>query len=107
MIAGLDAAEHAFIERQVVAPLRAAGHRVWCFGSRARGDASGFSDVDLLVSPATSGSAAGARTARALIGAIREQLEESRFPYKVDLVYEPDLAEAYREAVTRERIALN
>lgn len=70
-------------------------------------DASGFSDVDLLVSPATSGSAAGARTARALIGAIRERLEESRFPYKVDLVYEPDLAEAYREAVTRERIALN
>jgi predicted nucleotidyltransferase len=57
--------------------------RIYLFGSRARGDASGYSDIDIAVesrAPITS------QLSRA-----RFAIEESLIPYKVDLV---DLSKA-------------
>lgn len=97
MIAGLSDTEQAFLGREVFTPLHRAGRRCWIFGSRARGDHQPFSDVDLLID--------GPEASRALLGSLEERLVESNFPYKVDLVHLPDLAESYRERVLRERRA--
>lgn len=99
MISGLSATERRFLHDEVIQPLQRAGYRVWCFGSRARGDERRFSDVDLLVS--------GDGNPRRLVGAIEERLVDSNFPYKVDIVIESDLAEAYRDRVLRERTPLD
>jgi len=90
--------ERSFLEEIVAKPLARAGYRVWCFGSRARGEGARYADVDLLVE--------GPDKPRALIGEINERLVESNFPYKVDLVLEQDLAESYRENVMAERVPL-
>jgi predicted nucleotidyltransferase len=91
--------ELAFLQEVVVAPLAASGYRVWCFGSRARGEGARYADVDLLVT--------GTGKPRGLIGELSERLVESRFPYKVDLVLESDLAESYREGIMAERVLLD
>ena len=98
MTVRLSHQELAFLQDKVVAPLAEHGYRVWCFGSRARGGGARYADVDLLIT--------GPGKPRALIGAISEQLIESRFPYKVDLVLEADLAESYRERIQAERVPL-
>lgn len=70
---------------------------VYLFGSRARGDARPTSDVDV-------GIVARPPLPPALMAELREALEESTVPYRVDLV---DLAEAppeYRRAVEREGV---
>jgi len=106
MIAGLSAAERELIAHEVIQPLQAAGLRVWCFGSRARGDASRYADIDLLIGAANEEQPLDERAVRQLLGVIDERLVESNFPYKVDLVLENDLAHAYRESVEGERIEL-
>jgi len=98
VIHGLTDSEQQFLQREVVLPLTRAGFRVWCFGSRARGEQQRFSDVDLLVD--------GPGHSRAVIGEIEEKLVDSHFPYKVDIVAEADLASSYRESVRRERVPL-
>lgn len=90
--------ERSFLEDTVAKPLARAGYRVWCFGSRARGEGARYADVDLLVE--------GPDKPRALIGEINERLIQSNFPYKVDLVLEQDLAESYRDSVMAERVPL-
>lgn len=90
--------ERQFLTRTVAEPLAEAGYRVWCFGSRARGEGARYADVDLLVE--------GPDKPRALISEINERLVESNFPYKVDLVLEADLAESYRASVLAERVPL-
>ena len=75
------------------------GHRakVYLFGSRSRGDARRWSDVDVAVLPLEP-------LPRNLLGEIREALEESKVPYTVDVV---DLSQAdasFKEAVEREGV---
>jgi predicted nucleotidyltransferase len=96
---GLTDEEYAQLDRWVVSPLKKFGAQVWIFGSRARGDHKTFSDVDILYSLQPS-------LRLADLGNIRETIEESNFPFKVDLVDENVLAESYREQVLRERIGL-
>ncbi len=71
---------------------------VYLFGSRARGAARRFADIDIALD-------ADARPVpRDLLALLREQFEESRIPYRVDLVdlyhADPSLrAEVSREGV--------
>lgn len=88
--------ECAFIFQHVVGPLEKLGARVWCFGSRARGDHRSSSDLDLLVE--------SSEDLRAKLFEISDALVESNFPYKVDLVQEKNLAKSYRAQVERERV---
>jgi len=67
--------------------------------SRARGEGSRYADVDLLIE--------GPGTPRQMLGQIGEQLTDSNFPYKVDLVLEADLADSYRESVMADRVLLD
>ena len=72
------------VRRRVQAAL--AGHRVrvWLFGSQARGDAGTRSDIDVAVLPLE-------ELPSGLLSGLREALEESTVPQRVDLV---DLREA-------------
>ena len=85
----------AEVKRIVLEGLKKHQARVFLFGSRARGDAARWSDIDVAVLPLEPLPAG-------LLSSIREQLEESTIPYTVDLV---DLSEAdrsLREFVQRE-----
>lgn len=94
---GMSKAEFDLLERTVLAPLKAAGATLFLFGSRARGDHSRYSDVDILIE---------GNVDRMVIAHVREEIEESLFPYSVDLVEAEALAASYGSAVAKERIAL-
>jgi uncharacterized protein len=94
---GLSQSEFEFLERTALAPLRMAGARLYLFGSRARGDHSRYSDVDILVA----GDAPLSVLAR-----VREEMEESLFPFKVDFVEATKLATAYATGVARDCVPL-
>lgn len=94
---GLEQRHIELLEKLALAPLRAEGCHIWVFGSRARGDHREFSDLDLLVD--------GEPPAH-LLGEIRENLEESSLPIKVDIVLDAELAESYRANVERDRLQI-
>ncbi len=78
----------------VIKPLKNQGAEVYLFGSRALGTHHPHSDVDLLFRlPGDKNVPLGT------ISKIKEAIEESRFPFIVDLVDETDLAASYRQNV--------
>jgi predicted nucleotidyltransferase len=95
---GLSQPQWELLTRLLLQPIKEAGGQVWIFGSRARGDYQQFSDLDVLV---------GGPVTPALISSIGEQLEESTLPIRVDLVLEPNLADAYRSGVLNERVEIS
>lgn len=101
MTFGLTSGEREILERFLIRPLKAEGVMIWIFGSRARGDHKRFSDIDVLYAVPD-----GVDLRPGLISEIKEALEESNLPYKVDLVHEPELAESYRASVRKDRIAV-
>lgn len=52
--------------------------KIYLFGSRARGDASEYSDIDIAIK--------GDRPLRNALAKARFAIEESQIPYKVDLI---------------------
>ena len=72
--------------------------RVWVFGSFARGDARGDSDLDLLIE-------AGPRTPPWFPGGLLVDLEEE-LGRRVDIAEESTLDPLIREGVLREAIPL-
>ena len=79
-------------------PLKNSGAQVWIFGSRARGDYRPFSDIDVLYD-----FAGNKRPPSGLIYSIKESAEESRLPFKIDMVDLCDLAQSYRDQVLQDR----
>lgn len=100
-ISGLTAEEFATLDSIIIRPLKAAGATVWLFGSRATGKYKPFSDIDLLyeIKP-------GAIIDDGMLFDIKSQLEESDFPYKIDLVSRRHLAGSYAEQVDQQKIYL-
>jgi type I restriction enzyme S subunit len=84
---------HRLLQRHVP------GHAVWAFGSRARGQARPFSDLDLALlgpeplSPETSATLA-------------DELSESDLPWKVDLVDLARTSDAFRRIIDRDKVIL-
>jgi predicted nucleotidyltransferase len=98
MTFGLSKSEFRLLNQLVIHPLNKAGARVFVFGSRARGKHHPFSDIDLLIEPPASG------ISPRLLADVREGIEESRFPIKVDLVLKDHLVESYKTQVLNERV---
>lgn len=96
---GLSKEEYEILNTLCVLPLKGLNAEVWIFGSRARHEHNPTSDIDILykVTPPLRS---------ALLGKISSALEESRLPYKVDLVNIRNLADSYKDAVLEERIKL-
>ncbi len=91
---GMTAEQYALLERLVVQPLKDHGAEVFIFGSRVTGKHHSHSDVDILFRlPANEVLTAGK------LSTIKEDIEQSRFPFAVDLVADEDLANAYRSHV--------
>lgn len=98
---GITKNHFTILDELLIQPLKSCGSKVWIFGSRARGDHRLASDVDILYEqPSDRPLPAG------LLFRITSNMEESRFPYLLDLVNVKDLAESYREGVMSERIEL-
>lgn len=95
MTFGLSDSEYQFILMEVVAPIKKMGGRVWCYGSRARGDHRRFSDLDLMVE--------ANRDLSAELSEIREKLSNSNFPYKVDLVLLSEFADSYKAGFEKDK----
>lgn len=100
---GLNDEEWEAFQDLVVNPLKKNGFRSWVFGSRARNTHRKFSDIDILIEPVTAASVLFSNT---VISEVREKIENSSFPYKVDFVKVSDLAESYRASVMKDRIEL-
>jgi len=65
--------------------------QIFLFGSRARGDATEYSDVDIAIK--------GKKSLKTALAEARYAIEESQLPYKVDLI---DLGDApYLETVIK------
>lgn len=96
---GLEDRHWIFLNESLIQPLKDHGSKIWIFGSRAQGTHRSFSDVDILYSidhelPAY------------FVGGALERIENSNFPFKVDLVLERDLADSYRAGVFATRIEI-
>lgn len=97
----LSDSEYNQLTKLVIEPLKKSGLKVYIFGSRARGNSHPFSDIDILYSYENI-----EPEFNASISQIKEAVEESNFPFKVDLVNEKDLAASYRESVFKERVLI-
>lgn len=98
---GLTDTELKLLFTKVIDPLKSAGCRVFIFGSRATGSHKTFSDVDLLFFPNPDTPIQGSS-----LFLIKEDIENSRFPFKVDLVNASDLATSYKDQILREKIEI-
>lgn len=95
---GLSAQELQFLKKHLILPFKREGFKVYIFGSRALGKNHPYSDVDILLSGKVT------EDSNRLLVLTREFFEESRFPYKVDIVLEQNLAESYRASIFDGRI---
>ena len=80
---GLSDEQFQILNQIVVSPLKSHGAAVWIFGSRARGDHKPFSDVDIMYERKDS-----TQFPKGFISHLREEIEESRLPFKIDFFYQ-------------------
>jgi predicted nucleotidyltransferase len=73
---------------------------IWLFGSRARGDAKKYSDIDLLID-------LGKPISLDLLTKLNMDFEESDLPYKVDVADARSISEAFRKNIQGQLISLN
>lgn len=71
--------------------------KIFLFGSRARGDNAPASDVDI-------GIIHGPGFNKGKISLLRERIEESNIPYKVEIVDLMETSERFRDSVLKEAI---
>lgn len=72
---------------------------VWAFGSRAKGTAKRYSDLDLCV-------LGEAPLSFQTLGLMEEAFDLSDLPYKVDLVDWATTSESFRKIIEKEKVAV-
>jgi predicted nucleotidyltransferase len=82
--------------RLVEEALAGQGVRAFLFGSRARGDARPFSDLDIALD------SGGEPVPRGLVALLAERLEDSCIPYRVDLVDLALVPKAWQQTILEE-----
>lgn len=92
---GLESDDYKFIQ-ETLKPLTESGAKIYCFGSRARGDHKKFSDLDLMVE--------GSGSYDNELGLIKESFEESRLPIKVDIVELKNFAVEYLQNYEKDKV---
>jgi len=85
------------VQRLVTQTLQGTGAEAILFGSWATGRAVRNSDIDVAILPRSP-------LPQGLLGDLREKLEESRVPYRVDLVDLSTVDPLFRERVLKEGI---
>ncbi|MFZ8934234.1 MAG: nucleotidyltransferase family protein [Bacteriovoracaceae bacterium] len=90
---GLKEKDYQFIVRHLKSVLGEKS-KVWCFGSRARGDYSKYSDLDLMLE----------KIDISIMGELEEFFVESDLPIKVDIVIKENFAKSYLDSFERDKI---
>lgn len=90
--------EHWIIVRDILRK-HVLHYPVWAFGSRARGTAKPFSDLDLAILTDQS-------LPLEVSAALAEDFSESDLPYKVDLVDWATTAESFRQIIERDKVVV-
>ncbi len=96
---GLTEKEFSTLNTLLLTPMRSKGAEIWIFGSRARGDHKKFSDIDILYDSKS-------QELSYDVSCMKESLEDSDLPYKVDIVDLKYLADSYKTSVLKDRIRL-
>jgi len=99
MTFGLSLNDWNTLKSILIDPLKNEDSKVWIFGSRATGRFRKFSDIDVLFETSKP-------LPVAFLSQIKEKLEESNLPIKVDIVETIHLAESYAEQILKDRIAV-
>ncbi len=97
---GISFEHFKILEDLIIKPLQSHGAQVWIFGSRATGKYVQFSDVDILYEVSS-------QLPSGFIFEIKSNIEESHFPYKVDLVERSKVADSYKKKIESEKILLS
>ncbi len=71
---------------------------IWAYGSRVKGTAKPWSDLDLVVFANSD--------QRNAVAELREAFEESDLPFRVDLFIWNDIPESFRENIEKEHVVL-
>ena len=71
---------------------------IWLYGSRANGTHRSYSDLDLLFCPNFPMSDSDKTMAR-----IRDRMEESRIPFKIDLVLESEIDPDHKRSIQKKK----
>lgn len=96
---GMTEEQFNILEQLVIQPLKKQNARVFIFGSRTSSKHHSHSDVDVLFQlPESSELSSG------VLSQIRENIEESRFPFTVDIVNARELAKSYLPSVESSKI---
>lgn len=98
MIYGLNQKQFDWLEKNILMPLKQKDSKVFCFGSRARNDHHEFSDIDIM--------AESDQDLSKLIAQLKENAENSNFPYKIDLVSFKDFNPEYLNSYLENRVQL-
>ncbi|MBP9680988.1 MAG: nucleotidyltransferase domain-containing protein [Bacteriovorax sp.] len=96
---GLTDSQYLLLEELIINPLKLKNALVYIFGSRARGEHQKFSDIDVLFIDDPKNT-----IDHRYISRLKESVEESNFPLKVDLVRDSELAKSFRESVDRDKV---
>lgn len=96
---GMNEAQFEILNQLVIQPLKKHNAKVFIFGSRASLQHHPHSDVDILFQLND-----GFELPAGLISQIRENIEESRFPFSVDIVNYSELAKSYQLSVLESKI---
>ena len=99
---GLSKEQFLLLETLVLTPLKEQSAEVYVFGSRARGDHHPFSDLDLLYKEDSNNPLSASALA-----SIKEDLENSNLPIKIDIVNDKNLAKSYRPSVEKDLIKIS
>ena len=99
---GLSADDYKLLLELLAKPINEAypKAKLWVFGSRAKGTHKKYSDIDILIE-------SSAPLSQTFLSELRDRLEESSLPYKVDLVPIQDLPQAYAKEVLATRKPLS
>ena len=97
--AGLQVSDNEW--QQVSAILRRylPNNEVWAFGSRVKGNAKPYSDLDLAIITDTP-------LPLALLAEVAEAFSESDLPWKVDLVDWATTSERFRQVIAEQKLIL-
>lgn len=98
---GMTDEQYSILDKLVITPLKNKNCQVYIFGSRVQGTNHSHSDVDLLFKVPTD-----QILPSGFLSKIKEDIEESRFPYIVDFVNEDELATSYRANIFSSRVSL-
>lgn len=90
--------EHWAIVRDILQK-HVPGHAVWAFGSRAKGTAKPFSDLDLVVITEQP-------LSLALCAHLSDDFSQSNLPWKVDVVDWAAASDVFRTIIERDKVVI-